>query len=189
MQREKPISHVLSQKLSKLDVGIRQLETAIHLYFQSDDLVSIHTLACAAHEIFQSLNSRAGGEATIRQQFRVDIKADRVKEFYARLDAARNFFKHADRDPDDSIEFSPFESEVVILDACLTHKRLTNSDLPTAVCGTFLMWSTLTWANAFVSYEGLDTSTPSAMRLAALSRADFFAEILPIARQASGEGA
>ena len=94
--------------LSKLNVASRQLETAITLYFQEADPVSIHTLACAAHEIIETLNAKNGGEPTIRQQFRDDIKPEYVKLFFKKLDSARNFFKHADRDPDDVIEFSQF---------------------------------------------------------------------------------
>ena len=42
--------------------------------------------------------------------------------FFQKLDSARNFFKHADRNPTACIEFSQFEAEVVLVDACLTHK-------------------------------------------------------------------
>lgn len=176
-----------SLRLSKLDAATRQLETAITLYFQDGDAVSIHTLACAAYEIFETLNKRSGGPPTIRQQFRNDIKPEYVELVYRKLESARNFFKHADRDPDASIDFSQFESEVVMLDACLTHKRLTRSELPAPIFGTFTVWSALTWASKYISYPGMDIGTPTAARLATLSRAEFFREMLPIAHDANAE--
>ena len=53
--------------------------------------------------------------------------------------------------------------------------------------GVFLMWSTLTWAKEFIVYPGLDVNAPLALRLAGLSRAVFFAEMLPVARQAAAQ--
>jgi hypothetical protein len=176
-----------SLNVSKLEAATRQIETAIALYFQDGDPVSIHTLACAAYEILETLNQRSGGQPTIRQQFGNDIKPEYVKFFYSRLASARNFFKHAKSDPDASIEFSQLESEVVMLDACLTHKRLAMTELPSPDLGTFTMWSALTWASKYMSYPGLDIHAPAAARLAGLSRAGFFSEMLPIARHASAE--
>lgn len=173
--------------LSKLDVASRQLETAITLYFQDADPVSIHTLASAAHEIIETLNAKNAGEPTIRQQFRNDIKPEYAKMFFEKLSSAKNFFKHADRDPEAAIEFSQFESEVVLLDACLTHKRLTKTRFPAPVMGTFLMWSALTWAREFIVYPGMDVNSPLALRMAGLPRAAFFAETLPIAQQAAAQ--
>lgn len=173
-------------QLSKLDAARRQLETAIALYFQDGDPVSIHTLACAAHEIIQTLNHKSGGQPTLKQQFRSDLRPDYVKRFYVRLDAAKNFFKHADKDPDALIQFSQFESEIVMLDACWTHRRFTGGGLPTPLLGTFILWSTLTWAKDFVTYEGLDSRAPEPERMGRLTRAEFFKEMLPIARLANG---
>jgi len=42
-------------KISKLDAAKRQLETAIRLYFNEADPVSVHTLAGAAHTISEIL--------------------------------------------------------------------------------------------------------------------------------------
>jgi len=51
------LTHAPSLKLSKLDAARRQLETAVALCFQEGDPVSIHSFACAAHEIVETLNA------------------------------------------------------------------------------------------------------------------------------------
>lgn len=56
-------------KISKLDAAKRQLETAIRLYFNSADPVSIHTLACAAHSIISDLNKKYKGKPMIMSDF------------------------------------------------------------------------------------------------------------------------
>jgi hypothetical protein len=43
-------------RISKLDAAKRQLETAITLYFNSGDWVSIHALAGAAYMIIRDVN-------------------------------------------------------------------------------------------------------------------------------------
>jgi hypothetical protein len=176
-----------SVRVSKLDAARRQLETAITLYFQHDDgdIVAIHTLACAAHEIIETLNRRDGGAATLRQGFETYIKPDTRDEFYSKLMAAKNFFKHADRDPDSEIKFSPSESELFMVDAALTYRRLTGGGLPPARMALFLLWSALTWAREWLSYEGLDPPGPLARKLAAMTRPEFYAQQLPIAQEAA----
>ncbi len=169
--------------LSKLDAARRQLETAIILYFQEGDIVAVHTLACAAHEILETLNRKQGGKPTLKQSWENDIKPEYVKKFYRRLNAAKNFFKHADRDANQSIRFSPFESEVVILDASWTYRRLTTERLP--LLGTFEMWAAITWAKEFLTHPGLNPDAPVPVRWAGMSRQTFFAELLPIATVAN----
>jgi hypothetical protein len=41
--------------LSKLDAALRQLETAVTLYFHSSDPISIHTLTAAAYNVLQGI--------------------------------------------------------------------------------------------------------------------------------------
>ena len=97
-------------RISKLEAARRQLDTAIWLWFAEKDPVAIHALAHAAHQIIHDINEKKGkpGEmlyksSTIKPEFRgmVDKK---IRE-------AGNFFKHADTDPDDVVEFSPQEAE------------------------------------------------------------------------------
>jgi hypothetical protein len=91
-------------RVSKLDAARRQLRTAITLWFNGGDPVSIHTLACAAYEIVHTVSK-------VRDPNRPGLLFDSApeetrKEFNDTFREAANFFKHADRDPHGLISFS-----------------------------------------------------------------------------------
>lgn len=46
--------------LEKLEVAWRQIDTAITLWFNDGDPVSIRTLACSAYQIVHDVNQKAG---------------------------------------------------------------------------------------------------------------------------------
>jgi len=48
------------ERITKLDAAIRQLDTAITLWFTEADTISIHTLACSAHQIIHDINQQKG---------------------------------------------------------------------------------------------------------------------------------
>jgi hypothetical protein len=90
-------------RLTKADVARRQLVTAITLFFNGDDRVSAFSLAANAWEIIDALCARAGVQSmSVQARSYVpadkDLKRDYINSPY------RNFFKHADRDPDQSLE-------------------------------------------------------------------------------------
>ena len=172
----------LRTRITKLDAARRQLETAINLYFHEGDQVSIHTLGCAAHEIIETVNRKGGGTPTLKESWKDSIKPEHVKTFYKALNPARNFFKHADRDADDAIQFAPFASEILILDACWTYRRVTGERLP--MLDVFAMWAAITWAKKFVTYPELDLTSPDVVQWASLTRQEFFDMTLPVAHAA-----
>ena len=101
--------------LSKLEAGSRQLRTAITLWFDEGDPVSTHALAFAAYEIFHAVSLH-------RNPYRRDLlfDTDWIKEEFRRdwinhIKREANFFKHGDRDPEESIEFNPDLTEFFIL--------------------------------------------------------------------------
>lgn len=85
--------------LTKRDVARRQLATAIHLLFERADSISAYSLASNAWEVIDVLCNTAK-VASISNQTREhlpqgkNLKHDYINHPY------RNFFKHADRDPD-----------------------------------------------------------------------------------------
>lgn len=85
--------------LTKSDVACRQLVTAIRLFFNDGDPVSVYTLASNAWEVIDQL-CKGRGIDTVSDQTRShidpskDLKRDYINNPY------RNFFKHADSDPD-----------------------------------------------------------------------------------------
>jgi hypothetical protein len=78
------------------------LVSAIRLLYDDADLVPVYSLAANAWEIIDTLATRAGVDS-ISDQTREhiplgkDLKYDYINSPY------RNFFKHADRDPDASV--------------------------------------------------------------------------------------
>jgi hypothetical protein len=110
--------------ITKLGAARNQLRTAISLWFNDGDPVSIHTLAHAAYEIIHTVSRH-------RNPSRIDLLFDSLalkdeyrSEFALLVKAPGNFFKHANRDVDGSIEFRPRASEmfltfsVIGVDAC-----------------------------------------------------------------------
>ena len=93
----------MATDLTKLDVARRQLAVAIRLFFDDWDPVSVHTLASNAWEIVDALCRKRGIDSISEQTRRnvpygKDLKRDFINKPY------RNFFKHADSDPDDTVE-------------------------------------------------------------------------------------
>lgn len=84
--------------ISKRDAGLRQLETAIRLFFSDADPVSVHTLAAAASTVFHDLCIQNDIEPFF-EHIRATLQSDSPKELRAMINEFQNFFKHADRDP------------------------------------------------------------------------------------------
>ena len=79
--------------ITRLDAAKSQLATAIRLYFEDCDPVSVHTLVMAAGEIIDRLCESKGASA-VRGDFLAVIVPERRKEVGHALNKARNFFKH-----------------------------------------------------------------------------------------------
>src|SRR5712692_10574841 len=102
-------------KVNKLDAAIRQLRTAIVLWFNEGDPVAVHALAFAAYEVIHAVSKKRNptrrdllfDSVLIRDEYRSRFNIGLKKHAY--------FLKHADRDPDAEIEFNPELSETFIL--------------------------------------------------------------------------
>jgi len=107
-----------TQEITKIDAARRQLATAIDLWFNDKDAVSIHSLAYAAYDVIHTLSKKHGRRQTLI------LDSDLVKDEHRKVsrDAVRrtgNFFKHADHDPDATLEFQPDINEFFIFFAIL----------------------------------------------------------------------
>ena len=109
--------------VSKIEAAKRQLNTAVTLFFDEGDPVSIHTLSAAAYQVLQDVgkgridfDTLAGAEC---------VKEEKKKEFRDLLFKARNFFKHADRDPDATLDFDPWQNKVFLYDSVRIYHHLT----------------------------------------------------------------
>ncbi len=93
----------MSTALTKLDVARRQLAVAIRLFFDERDPVSVHTLAANAWEIVDVLCINKGIES-FSEQTRKNIPNGKSLKYHYINGPYRNFFKHADRDPDATLD-------------------------------------------------------------------------------------
>jgi len=115
-------------KIGKLEAAKRQLETAVILYFNEKDPISIHTLAAAAHHIIVDLNKKAGGQPLILEG--AIVKEEYKDEFRKMIREAKNFLKHADIDQDKVLDFNLVSNDYYLLDACEGYEMLTGEKNP-----------------------------------------------------------
>ena len=90
--------------VNKIEAASRQLDTAIHLFFSGGDSISIHTLATGAENIFADISDH-----TLGHSWRSRVRDDHgLSEQQLRATFRRewNFFKHADNDPEGTLEFN-----------------------------------------------------------------------------------
>ena len=93
----------MSTALTNLDVARRQLAVAIRLFFDDRDAISVHTLATNSWEIVDLLckNREVDSFSKHARENLPDgksLKRDFINQPY------RNFFKHADENPEGTVE-------------------------------------------------------------------------------------
>lgn len=160
--------------LDKLDAAARQLTTAIELWFTDSDPISIHTLACSAHQLVHDLNKRAGGRDLIYDT--LVIKDEYRKEWIDKVKGPYNFLKHADKDPAAKIEFDPVANEFFIMFTCLGLELL--GVKPNIARAGFTLYQMLSHPDILTPQgETLLAPYPDSMKSRALEipKKDFFA--------------
>lgn len=106
--------HVANVTVTQLEAAHKQLKTAIVLWLNDDDPVSIHTLAFAAHQIVHDLNRQQKGPPLLLDS--PLIRPEKKQEFVNIVKGDANYFKHADdrgkkRKAPPSIDFEPSINE------------------------------------------------------------------------------
>jgi hypothetical protein len=132
--------------VGKLDAAKRQLESAILLYFNYCDPVSIHTLCAAAYNIVRDVNEKRRGELMLKDLWQF-LDAEDAKVFKQHINRAENFFKHADKDPEASCTLDPEWTEAILLDASRKYIQLTGEQPPYLL--VFMIWFVLRHPHVF----------------------------------------
>ena len=115
----------MEETVSKVDAASRQLVTAIRLFVEDKDSISVYTLAHAAREVFEALCKHEGKE-TFRQHVLKATKNQDQKRLHKLIIGHRDFFKHATRDPYSLIhDFSDELNEHILLFALEDCARVT----------------------------------------------------------------
>jgi hypothetical protein len=110
--------------VSKTDVARRQLCTAIRFFFEQRDPIITHTLVAAGHQVLTDLSNDSGIIGLLKGKGQL---ADHIRS----LNHAANFFKHADKDPDDRINIQPLSDLTAefLMDAVVLLQRR-SGDIP-----------------------------------------------------------
>jgi hypothetical protein len=116
--------------VNKIEAGQRQLDSAIRLFFAGDDWISVHTLAAASGRILRDLAQQRG--SSVWDIVNAHIPIENRAYVWRQLNKAANFFKHADRDPNDLLEgINPLVNDHLIYLNCLLflelERRMTHS--------------------------------------------------------------
>lgn len=128
------------ERVSKLEAARRQLEEAIEVFFRQGDMVAVHTLAAAALDILRDLGRPKGLGSIVKDSPLVLPEKQReVREIF---NAAQNFFKHANRDPEETLEFRPDATPFFIFDAIELYAQVKGSSF--AAGDVFRMWFVVT---------------------------------------------
>jgi hypothetical protein len=107
---------VRTLKFTKIDAAQRQVDTAIQLFFEDGDPVSIHTLLYAAHDIIHGLHKRITGKPLFFDNDAVRSTPGLIRT----IKDWPNFFKHGrPYELDRTLEFNP-ECNLVFFSACIT---------------------------------------------------------------------
>lgn len=126
-------------EVAKQDVASSQLATAIWLWANRWDPISVHVLASAAAEIIAVLHQANGG-VPIRSAMLNAMSAEYRDQIAYATGEAFNFMKHGARDPTATLKFSPKESEWVIYAACVDYLAAFSVASPEALL--FLVYMT-----------------------------------------------
>lgn len=165
--------------LSKLEVARRQLETAITMYFNGGDPVSTHTLAAASLEILRDLNNALQGSPMFSDlEASGIIKPDKLALARSAMRSAQNFFKHADKDPNGTLDFNPEATAFYLLDAIEKYRELSKENPP--IVRVFGLWFRVQWTEVFHFANGEEHGLKIIRLIYTLDhKKKFFMEYLP----------
>jgi len=157
--------------VTKESAAKSQLETAISLWFDYGDPVSIHALTVAANECLHAIGKPMGKPSAVQDWIKLQ-----PKKVQKEMTAAQNFFKHGHRDRDQAFRYQPMHGEVLISDSVMTYQDLFGEVTP--LMRAFALRFVVTNAGAFLRVflnEGIDEEEVE--KLAKLSRPEFLTEV------------
>ncbi len=131
------------EHVTKLEGAERQLKLAIRLFFNHEDMIGIHTLTAAASQVIRDLARKRGSASPIRDEQIVTeiIRPEKKQEWVRILKRAENFFKHANHDSEEMLDFFPDATPWLIFEAILMHNQLTGGYIPETL--VFATWFNL----------------------------------------------
>jgi hypothetical protein len=178
-------ARTVSFQVSKLDAAVKQLRTAIRLWFAEDDPVSAHTLAYAAYTVIEDV-CKSKTPARDGLLFDPQYLQEGDRELFIKVYRhSGNFFKHADRDPNAVITFSP-ELTRIFFNYSLYGLWLAGEQVAAEEIAIFRAWTAFTQPQFRTESERrifsdafLAQFTPDVRSMKKQEFFEFFAEVLP----------
>ena len=109
-------------RVSKIEAAETQLECAIRMFFARANPVPIGTLVGAASGILTTLAKHYGLQAFLHDSDW--IKPEKKREWIQHLHKEQNYFKHADKDHDEDLEYDPDCFQYLLVEACHLYRWL-----------------------------------------------------------------
>lgn len=156
--------------ITKAEAARRQIDVAITLWFHDADPIAIHTLACAGLGILNDLG-KPNGETAMRYDPN-SYRKETFKEWVQLVNQIRDFLKHADRDPLDTLDFKPSTNKYLLADCVDTCLRVSGDQTP--IMKAF--WSHFTLHHP--QYFSPDVIDLLPLELTALTKEQFFEEFI-----------
>jgi hypothetical protein len=150
MSRAKPLPKNITSgtwvEVKRIDAASAQLDTAIHLYFTTDDKISIHTLLYAVIGILNPILKAKGGPDL--------LLADRINPEYrdswlALVKEGANFFKHGKPNPEEKVLFRPDWNELTMCAGVEGYRQIKGSITENMQIVTW--WMKRTYPNLFLN--------------------------------------
>ena len=148
-----------SVSINKLEASHRQLVQAIKCFFNSEDVVAIHTLAAAARQILHDICVASGIKRDLEdsEEF-VALDRESQKKFLRGIKELQNFLKHADKDPEGELEFNSELTELFIYDACQLYRNINGKLFKEGM--VFQLWMFKKYPEKFGGTEGVKKAVP-----------------------------
>lgn len=169
--------------ISKLDAARRQLEAAMLLYFREADPVAIHSLAAAAHEILKDLSSKFGSPMPIERTLAQALGKELAKKLGRLAREPQNFFKHANRNAESILEFSPGLTDLILLDSVVQYCSITGEQPP--MLGAFIAWFAIQNPEVLENTSTHESILRAHRELRSLTRSQFLSEFQQFAPAAA----
>jgi len=103
--------------ITKLEAAHRQLITAIKMYLADGDAVAVHTLSCAAREIYEKHCAHLQLDRVF-DYIKASNSEYKETDLWNVLNRARNFFKHPGKSLDEAIELRDSDNKHTLFLAC-----------------------------------------------------------------------
>lgn len=172
--KPKPLPH-RAITLTKQSVASSQLITAISLWFQNGDPISILMLAANAHELLHALGEKVGKPSGLQTWLE-----SMPKSLQARAQYVINFCKHGWKDLEEETPHDPRVADVLIYFAGRCYRNVIGSPTPAMIAFDLR----LALENPDLVIEGgakeAFSKLANVYNAAAISRQEFLDEYLPL---------